>query len=235
MNKYKDKVNESAKFYNDSFLSFDFKLTEFNYLTIKNYFKGKIALELGPAIGQMTKYLVPHFDKIHVVEGSKELLEQIPKYTNIIKHHSYFEEFKTDMNFDTIIMGHVLEHIEYPVEILKLVYKWLADDGVLVISVPNAKSLHRLAAVKMGLLGSEYELNERDHELGHYRVYDLQTLKRHAIQAGFKVFESGGIFLKPVSNKQIETNWDEKMINGFYKLGKSFPQNGAEIFIVCIK
>ena len=50
MNKYKDKVNESAKFYNDSFLSFDFKLTEFNYLTIKNYFKGKIALELGPAI-----------------------------------------------------------------------------------------------------------------------------------------------------------------------------------------
>ena len=198
MNNYKDKVNESAKFYNDSFLNFDFKLAEFNYLTIKHYFKGKIALELGPAIGQMTKYLVSHFDKIHVVEGSKELLDQIPKYNNVIKHHSYFEEFKTEINFDTIIMGHVLEHLEHPIEVLKLVYKWLADDGVLIISVPNAKSLHRLAAVEMGLLDTEYDLNERDRELGHYRVYDLLKLKRHARQAGFKVFESGSIFLKPV-------------------------------------
>lgn len=235
MDNYKYKVRESAKFYNDSFISFDFKLAEFNYLTIKDYFKGKVALELGPAIGQMTKYLAKHFDKLHVVEGSKELLRQIPNFINVIKHHSFFEEFKTDIKFDTIIMGHVLEHIKYPIEILKSVYKWLEEDGVLVISVPNAKSLHRLAAVEMGLLESEYDLNKRDYELGHYRVYDLQTLKRHATQAGFKVFESGGIFLKPVSNKQIEANWDEKMINGFYKLGKSFPQNGAEIFIVCIK
>jgi SAM-dependent methyltransferase len=235
MNNFKDKANISAKFYNDSFLNFDFKLTEFNYLTIKDYFNGKTALELGPAIGQMTKYIVPHFDKIHVVEGVKDLLEQIPKYTNVIKHHSYFEEFKTDIKFETIIMSHVLEHIEYPIEILKSVYDWLADDGVLIISVPNAKSIHRLAAVEMGLLGSEYELNSRDHELGHYRVYDSQTLLNDAIQAGYKIKASGSIFLKPVSNKQIEENWDERMIDGFFRLGKKFPENGAEIFIVCTK
>ena len=235
MDNFKYKVNESAKFYNDSFLNFDFKLAEFNYLTIKDYFNGETALELGPAIGQMTKYIVPHFDKIHVVEGAKDLLEQIPKYNNVIKHLSYFEEFKTDIKFDTIIMGHVLEHIEYPVEILKSVYEWLSDDGVLIVTVPNAKSLHRLAAVEMGLLGSEYELNSRDHELGHYRVYDSQTLLNDAIQAGYNIKASGSIFLKPVSNKQIEDNWDERMIDGFFRLGKKFPHNGAEIFIVCTK
>ena len=58
MKNFKDKVQDSSKFYNKSFLNFDYKLTEFNYLTIKEYFVGNIALELGPAVGQMTKYLV---------------------------------------------------------------------------------------------------------------------------------------------------------------------------------
>ena len=235
MEDFKNKVQNSAKFYNESFLNFDFKLTELNYRTIRAFFRGKKALELGPALGHMTKYLVSDFETLHLVEGSSDLLTQIPDYDNVVKHHSYFEEFQTDIKFDTIIMGHVLEHIEKPVEILKYIYKWLSEDGILIISVPNAKSIHRLAAVEMGLLNSEYDLNERDHELGHYRVYDLQSLTKDAITAGFNVKEKGGIFFKPLSNKQIEDNWDEKMIEGFYNLGKRFPENCAEIFIICTK
>ena len=235
MEDFKNKVQNSAKFYNSSFLNFDFKLTELNYRTIREFFHGKKGLELGPALGHMTKYLISDFETLHLVEGSSDLLNQIPDYENVVKHHSYFEEFQTEIKFDTIIMGHVLEHIEKPVEILKYIYEWLSTEGVLIISVPNAKSIHRLAAVEMGLLNSEYDLNERDHELGHYRVYDLQHLSQDAKSAGFKIKEKGGIFFKPVSNKQIEDNWDEKMIEGFYNLGKKFPENGAEIFIICTK
>ena len=167
MEKFKKKIHDSAQFYNKSFLHFDFKLTEMNYLSLKPYFKGKIALELGPALGQMTKYLVNDFEKLDIIEGSKELLDQIPNYNNIVKYHSYFEEFITENKYDTIIMSHVLEHIEKPIEILKHIYGWLSEDGVFLISVPNAKSIHRLVAVEMGLLQSEFDLNERDNELGH--------------------------------------------------------------------
>lgn len=233
MNNFKNKVDNSANFYNDSFLNFDLKLAEYNYLSLKPYFKGDLALELGPAIGQMTKYLVNDFKSLHLVEGSKNLIDQIPNYENVTKHHSFFEEFKTELKFETIIMGHVLEHIESPVELLKRIAHWLSDEGVFLISVPNAKSIHRLAAVKMELLKSIYELNERDHQLGHYRVYDLELLKKDILTAGFNIIDSGGIFYKPLSNGQIENNWDEKMINGFYELGKDFPENCAEIFVVC--
>jgi 2-polyprenyl-3-methyl-5-hydroxy-6-metoxy-1,4-benzoquinol methylase len=235
MKDFKNKIKESAGFYNNSFLNFDFKLTEFNYLSLKPFFKGDLALELGPAIGQMTKYLVNDFKTIHLVEGAKDLLDQIPNYENIIKHHSYFEEFETDLKFDTIIMSHVLEHIEKPIEVLKHISRMLTDNGVFIISVPNAKSFHRLAAVEMGILKNEYELNERDHELGHFRVYDLTQLKKDVLESDLKVLDEGGVFFKPLSNGQIETNWNETMIDGFYKLGNRFHEYCAEIFVVCSK
>jgi 2-polyprenyl-3-methyl-5-hydroxy-6-metoxy-1,4-benzoquinol methylase len=129
----------------------------------------------------------------------------------------------------------VLEHIEDPVMVLSKIYNWLSDEGVLLVSVPNAKSIHRMVAVEMGLLKNEYELNERDHELGHYRVYDMSLLKKHLQDAGFSVVETGGVFLKPLSNGQIEKNWTAEMIEGFYKAGKYFPESCAEIFVVCTK
>lgn len=235
MDKFKQKVQDSSQFYNKSFLNFDYKLTEMNYLSLKPYFKGKNLLELGPAMGHMTKFLVNDFENVSVVEGSKELLDLIPNYDNIEKHHSYFEEFETDKKFDTIIMSHVLEHIENPIKILKLISRWLSENGVIIISVPNSKSLHRLAAVEMGLLESEYELNQRDLDLGHYRVYDLNSLKKDIIESSLKIIDEGGVFLKPVSNGQIDDNWTVEMIDGFYKLGKKFPEFCAEIFVVCTK
>ena len=117
--------------------------------------------------------------------------------------------------------------------LLRRVSLWLKDDGRLLIGVPNAKSFHRLAAVKMGLLSNEYELNERDVALGHYRVYDLNSLTAHAEEAGLEVMEKGGVFLKFLSNAQIEEFFTEEMMEAFNSLSKEFYFNSAEVFIVC--
>ena len=183
----------------------------------------------------MTKFLVNEFETLHLVDGSEPLLKQNPDYPNVTKSHSLFEDFETSVKYDSIIMSHVLEHIEDPVSVLKKIYNWLTDDGVFLLSVPNAKSIHRMVAVEMGMLHTIYEFNSRDHELGHCRVYDMDALKGHMEKAGFKLQESGGIFLKPVSNGQIDNNWTPEMINGFYKAGKFFPENCAEIFVICSK
>jgi 2-polyprenyl-3-methyl-5-hydroxy-6-metoxy-1,4-benzoquinol methylase len=235
MNHLKKKVIDSAGFYGQSFLNFDYQLADYNFQSLKPFFKGKRALELGPASGYMTKSLVKEFDTIDLVEGSESLLQQIPDYPNIRKFCSYFEEFETKEKYETIIMSHVLEHIEDPVLVLQRIYNWLDADGVFLVSVPNAKSIHRIVAVEMGLLKSVYELNSRDHELGHYRVYDMDSLKSHVKEAGFNIKEVGGIFLKPVSNGQIEQHWTSEMIEGFYKAGKHFQENCAEIFVACVK
>lgn len=229
----KKKIEGSAGFYKDSFLNFDYQLAEFNFRSLQPYFKGDLALELGPAVGQMTKKLLPEFKKLHILEGSKELLDGIPSHNNLVKHHALFEEFEPADKYDTIVMGHVLEHIKDPVEVCKRIRTWLKKDGVLLVSVPNALSIHRLAAKEMGMLSSEYELNARDHELGHYRVYDMDLLQGDLKNAGFTIHDSGGVFFKPVSNGQIEANWGPEMIEGFFQLGKQFPRNCADIFVVC--
>ena len=229
----KEKVTQSAKFYQQSILNFDYQLAEFNFETLSFFFKGRKALEIGPASGYMSKLVVNKFDSIDLLEPSQDLLNKIPDYPNATKICSYLEEYESERKYDTIIMSHVLEHIEHPVSALVRIRSWLKSDGVFLVSVPNAKSLHRMVAVEMGLLESIYTLNTRDHELGHYRVYDMVVLKDHLVSAGFNVTKTGGIFLKPLSNGQIEQQWTPEMIHGFKKVANYFPEYSAEIYAVC--
>ena len=227
--------NLDGRWYFDGQLDFDRKLIYYRYKTLKPYIKGPIGLELGSAEGEMTQYLIDDFEHLTSVDGSKELLDMIPVYNNHIKVHSFFEDFKPDIKFNTIIMEHILEHVDNPIEIMQLAKKWLEDDGIMLLGVPNALSIHRLVAVKMGLLKTPDELNSRDHALGHQRVYSMNTFLKDIEKAGLKVIEKGGVFFKPLSNGQIENNWNVEMIEGFYELGKDFPENAAELYVVCQK
>jgi len=222
-------------FYTNNNLGFDLKLVQRGYTQFKKYFRGISCLELGPATGYMTKNLVTDFQKVTVVEGSRTLLEQIPNYPNIVKHNTLFEEFETNDFYDTIILNHVLEHIENPVALLKRIKKWMNPNAILIVGVPNSRSFHRLAAVKMGLLKMENELNERDKELGHYRVYDMQLLRKHVKSAGYKIIGEGGIFLKFLSNNQIEKFLNTEVVDAYFELGNDFKENSAEIFVVLEK
>lgn len=111
--------------------------------------------------------------------------------------------------------------------------KWLAAEGRLFLGVPNANSIHRLVAVKMGLLDNPCQLNSRDHELGHRRVYTPNTFRTDIEKSELKVLEMGGVYFKPLSNRQIQDHWTAEMIQGFYELGKDFPDYAAELYAVC--
>lgn len=232
-NNEKKRLEELSDWYLKSELDFDDRLIEFRYQTINQFFKVPLGLELGSAHGQMTRFLVKHFDSLTIVEGSKKLLSSIPQYPNLTKVHSLFEEYEPAQKFNTVIMEHILEHIENPINLLQQAKKWLAPKGVIIIGVPNGKSIHRLVAVKMGLLKDSCDLNERDHKLGHRRVYTHETLRKDIEKSGLAILTMGGVFFKPLSNKQIQDNWTEEMIQGFYELGKDFPEYAAEIYAVC--
>ncbi len=227
--------NLDGRWYVEGQLNFDRKLIYYRYKTIKEYIIGPLGLELGSAEGEMTQYLINDFEHLVSVDASKELLEMIPIYKNHTKVHSFFENYRPEKKFNTIIMEHVLEHVDNPVDIISRAKEWLEDDGVMLLGVPNALSIHRLAAVKMGLLKTPDELNERDYQLGHQRVYSMETFVKDITEAGLEIIQKGGVFFKPLSNGQIENNWNEEMIDGFYELGKDFPENCAEIYAICKK
>ena len=227
------RVESLSDWYLKEQLDFDKRLIRYRYETIKPKLFGKRCLELGPAEGEMTQFLMHDFEQLTVVEGSSDLLAKIPNYENLVKVHGLFEYFEPEQTFDTIILEHVLEHVEDPVGLLMRVKEWLASDGKLFLGVPNGNSIHRLAAVKMGILDNPCQLNPRDHALGHRRVYTPETFRVDIEKSGLSVLEMGGVYFKPLSNGQIQENWTEEMIQGFFELGKDFPELSAEIYAVC--
>ena len=197
------------------------------------HIRGDSILELGPAEGLMTEFLDKLTSSLTIVDGSKvfcdALQERFP-HCNVI--NSLFESYVPEMRFDNIILGHVLEHVVDPIALLQRVSCWLSPRGRVFAAVPNSRSIHRQAAVIMGLLDREDQLNGMDHHHGHRRVYNPETFRGDFSAAGLAIEIFGGYWLKPVSNGQIEATWTNEMLEAFMQLGERYPDISAEIYIV---
>lgn len=208
----------------------------YSFEIFRRYFRGDRCLELGPAEGLMSPRLYEHFPALSLVEGAQKFADDLKvRYPRAKVHCSLFEDFSTTEEFDTIVLGHVLEHVDNPVDILSRAKQWLANDGVVLATVPNARSLHRQAAVNMGLLKEEHELNETDRHHGHRRVYDPEWFRADFRSAGLRIDAFGGYWMKPLSNAQIEAAWTPEMLRAFMELGERYPDIAAEIYVVATK
>jgi len=207
--------------------------TRYSAVIFRRHWRGKRCLELGPAEGVMSDVLAQSFPELTLVDGAQRFCDDLrrrhPK-ANVVC--SVFEEFVTDRQFDTIVLGHVLEHVEDPRDILTRARRWLAPGGVVCAAVPNARSIHRQAAVLMGMLPTEYSLNEADHHHGHRRVYDPDAFRADFIAAGYAIHHFGGYWLKPLSNGQIEATWTPEMMDAFMQVGERYPDIAGEIYVI---
>lgn len=181
----------------------------------------------------MTDLLVSTCSSLTVVDGAQKFLDSIKKkHPKVEVVNALFEEFVPESKFDNIILGHVLEHVDNPVEILRRASNWLSPGGRILAAVPNSRSLHRQAAVLMGLLPFEESLNEADHHHGHRRVYNPESFRGDFLKAGLSIEVSGGYWLKPVSNGQIERDWTPAMLDAFMVLGERYPDIAGEIYVI---
>lgn len=197
------------------------------------HMRGRDVLELGPAEGVMTALLMKKNFSITVVEGSsvfaKNLTDNFPE---IEVFNCLFEDFSSNKKYDNIILGHVLEHVDHPEKILKIISKYLKPSGKILAAVPNARSVHRQAAVAMRLLKQEDELNEMDIHHGHRRVFNPETFRNIFYQSDLKIDVFGGYWLKPLSNRQIDENWTPEMLHAFMQLGERYPDIAGEIYVI---
>ena len=206
---------------------------EYCFKILRRHLRGDRILELGPAEGVMTERLVATGHRITVVEGSELFCRSLSeRFTGVAVVHSLFEEYQPGQRFDTVVLGHVLEHVLDPAALLDRLREWLEPGGCVFAAVPNARSLHRQAAVVMGLLRREDELNEMDLHHGHRRVFNPETFRAVFYQAGLKIETFGGYWLKPVANRQIEAAWSPAMLDAYMQLGERYPDIAGEIYVV---
>jgi 2-polyprenyl-3-methyl-5-hydroxy-6-metoxy-1,4-benzoquinol methylase len=209
------------------------EMIKYSFSILCRHLRGTSILEMGPAEGVMTEFLAQTGKELSLVEGSSFFCRVLAsRYPHAEVSHCLFEEFEPLKSFDTIVLGHVLEHVEDPVKVLARARSWLQPNGVIFAAVPNARSVHRQAAVLMGLLSEEHELNEMDHHHGHRRVFDPESFRAAFLRADLQIEVFGGYWLKPLSNAQIEESWTQPMIDSFMKLGERYPDIAGEIYIV---
>lgn len=193
-------------------------------------------LEMGYGTGLITGELLRHGVGIEVLEGSPVLRDHaVSAHPGLVVHLDMFESFAPPSPFDAVLALHVLEHVDEPGELLAVVAGWLRPGGRLVVVTPNAESLHRRLAVKMGLHARLDDLSLRDHLVGHRRVYDLPWLRRELDAGGFEVVDEFGYFVKPLANFQM-IDWEPAVLEGFNLLSSELPANLlANIGVVAVR
>ncbi len=170
-------------------------------------------LSLGVGHSEVARRILAEFnsgriDQYCIVEGSGAILDAFrhahaPLPPGLDLREDYFETFTHPDRFDLIEAGFVLEHIDDPAFVLRRMKDFLAEGGRLIAAVPNARSLHRLLGHMAGLLPDLYALSPADHELGHKRYFDRESLTRLVEGCGYRVERVWGILLKPFTTAQL--------------------------------
>lgn len=185
-------------------------------------------LELGLGHGFTALNFSDFFDKHVILDGSSEVIKNFKKVHPLFKSRiieTYFEVFDTDEKFDLIVMGFILEHVDNPVEVIKHYKKFLMPNGKMFIAVPNAEVMNRRLGHLAGLLPDMQELSEHDILLGHQRYYTQKTLTEDINRSGLEVIHMEGIYLKPLTTKQmISLDLSKALIDSLCLLGVDFPE-----------
>jgi 2-polyprenyl-3-methyl-5-hydroxy-6-metoxy-1,4-benzoquinol methylase len=226
---------ENLDQYVTNYTDFNDWLMRQRYALLRRHFHGTTCLEFGSATGEGTAFLLEHFESVVAVDGSEQavtgLRERFPT-ERLEVVCSYFEEFDADCRFDTIVLAHVLEHVEDPHTVLMVARRLLAPDGVLIIDVPNGMSLHRQIGVEMGLLERVTDLNEGDISIGHKRVYTPEAFRQQIKDADLRLVHFGGVFLKVLSNAQAERTFDDRQLAALLAIGERYPDIAAEMYVI---
>ena len=182
-------------------------------------------LELGFGEGIITRMMLGARRSLTVVEGSQIVHVALQREfgTDLTAIHALFEEFSPDAPFDAVVASHILEHVDYPVALLRRIRTWLAPGGRLIVVVPNKESLHRRLAVLMKLQPKLDSLGARDKLVGHQRVYSHETLATDLKAGGFEIAETTGFFLKPVANSMM-LDYSPELLAAMNEIGSQLPK-----------
>jgi len=202
--------------------------------------KSSSVLEVGLGSGEVSLMLSNQFENVISIDSDIEICRSTKKFLNeknvenVKIIHSKIEDIENiDLNdcfFNHVILLNFLEHVENPVLILKLISKRLGKNGIIHITVPLANSLHRLLAVEMGLIKSTTEIAESDKHFGHYRIYTLELLKQHIVEAELKIDFEQSFYLKPLPTS-ILTSLPSEIHEGLFKMGQKIPEFASYIYI----
>ncbi|MDA9285236.1 class I SAM-dependent methyltransferase [Pseudomonadales bacterium] len=106
--------------------------------THSQFYAGKDILDFGCGAGDFLKLAQPYCNSVVGVELQSDYITELKSYG--IKCLRTLDEIE-DESLDVIFSFHVIEHLEYPIDVLNLMRRKLRTGGKVVIEVPHANDL----------------------------------------------------------------------------------------------
>lgn len=152
--------------------------------------KGKRVLELGAASGHVTKALKSLDNTVTAVERDGRFESSLATIADsvLITDLDWLDlrEKLSGQKFDVVLAGDVLEHCHQPELVLLQLHDLLADDGYVVISLPNIAH----ADVRLALLTGKFEYRPTGLlDQTHVRFFTRDTITSFLNQNDFDVAE----------------------------------------------
>ena len=215
-------------------MNFDDVLMKYKYEAAKPYIKFSDLLDVGCGTGHFL-YLVKQdysFYKPTGIDIDARKIRIAKKYVEGVDFICMrFEDIVYERHWRTITAFNILEHVDDSEWFLMDCKRSLVEGGRLIVTVPNAKALHKRLGDKMGI-SKPFKLTDTDREKGHRRTYCTEHLKRTMEFCGFEIVAIQGIFLKPFPSDVMMQHYDPKLFDAFYELGKELPEYCSSIMIV---
>ncbi|MBN2406074.1 MAG: class I SAM-dependent methyltransferase [Elusimicrobia bacterium] len=144
---------------------------------------------------------------IDISEEAIKLAEEVGKnFNNSVNLNVMDAEYTdfTDENFDIIFSQGVIEHFKDPEKIMKEQKRILADDGYLIIDVPqkfNIYTLFRIILTKMGRWPYGWERSYSRNELKRLgRINGLEMIETIGRVDEFELSKSSRIYIKALGH-----------------------------------
>jgi len=191
---------------------------------IKTIGQNKKVLDVGCSEGTLSKKMSENNCTVVGIELNQEAAKIAEKYcTDLImddvesvRLNSKFEKY-----FDVILFADILEHLREPSEVLVRFKKYLKDDGIIIISVPNIANWRK----RVQLLFGRFDYQE-------YGILDSSHIKFFTKKSTEKMIEDAGY-----ENIKFDlTVGDLNRFSGlFHSIGMIWPNLFAFQFFYCCR
>lgn len=216
---------------------FDAYLSHVTAKRVRDIFKIKNCniLDIGSGTGIIANY----FYKTNNVY----IVEQYPKYIEKLKNKfapkkiytQNFMDYDIPEVFDFIFIFNNLQEQEDIESFLLKVSENLSQQGSILITYPNASSIHRIIAKGIGIIKDiELDQSKNSKKYGDKHLLTSEKVKYFISKANLKIKLEEGIFFKPFTNEELE-KLDVNELDFFNSLSKIYPQNCALNFLEITK
>lgn len=188
-------------------------------------------LDVGCASGYLAALMKEKGCLVDGIDNDAEAVKETKKYCNAFVLDISKE--KIQGKYDIIVLGDILEHLEYPLPILSSLKANLNDGGHIIVSLPNIVNIYP----RLKILFGHFDYEEKGiFDRTHLRFFTRKSFKQFINDAEYKIEK---LEYTPIPIYLKFPNIPKSLMNPFYYifylLSISWPTMFAYQFVAKIK